>query len=63
MLHALGLSNEEILNIFFEKDKFSLSKKAIKLNLIPDHFKGTTADFDIKIGRKIIINKGQRQQR
>ena len=60
MLHALGLSNEEILNIFFEKDKFSLSKKVIKLNLKPDYFKGTTADFDIKIGRKIIVNKGQR---
>ena len=60
MLHALGLSNEEILNIFFEKDKFSLSKKVIKMNFKPDHFKGITADFDIKIGRKTIINKGQR---
>ena len=60
MLHALGLSNEEILDIFFEKDKFSLSKKEIKLHFKPDHFKGITADFDIKIGRKVIIKKGQR---
>jgi len=60
ILHALDLSNEEILDIFFRKDSFSLSEKEIKLNFKPDYFKGTTTDFDIKIGRKVIIKNGQR---
>jgi len=60
MLHALGFSNEEILDIFFEKDTFNLSEKEITLNFRPEHFIGTTADFDIKIGRKVIVAKGQR---
>jgi len=58
LLHALDFSNEEILDTFFDKDIFSVSKKEIKLKINPDHLKGTVADFDIKIGRKVIIRKG-----
>ncbi|SVD56745.1 uncharacterized protein METZ01_LOCUS409599, partial [marine metagenome] len=58
MLHALDCSNEEILDIFFEKDKFSISKKDIKLKINPDHLKGTVLDFDIRVGRKLIVGKG-----
>ena len=58
MLHALDFSNEEILDAFFEKDKYVLSKKDIKLKINPDHLQGTVADFDIKVGRKLIIGKG-----
>ena len=58
LLHALGFSNQEILDTFFDKDKFSISKKEIKMEINPDHLKGTVADFDIKIGRKLIVRKG-----
>ena len=58
LLHALDFSNQEILDTFFDKDKFSLSKKEIKMEINPDHLKGTVADFDIKIGRKLIVRKG-----
>ena len=58
MLHALDFSNEEILDTFFEKDKYVLSKKDIQLKINPDHLKGTVSDFDIKVGRKLIISKG-----
>ena len=58
MLHALDFSNEEILDTFFEKDKYTLSKNDIKLKINPDHLKGTVLDFDIKVGRKLIIGKG-----
>ena len=58
MLHALDFSNEEILDTFFEKDKYVLSKNDIKLKIDPDHLKGTVSDFDIKVGRKLIISKG-----
>ena len=52
------LSDEEILDTFFEKDKYSISKKDIKLKINPDHLKGTVSDFDIKVGRKLIVGKG-----
>nr|MCS5549368.1 DNA-directed RNA polymerase subunit beta [SAR86 cluster bacterium] len=58
ILHALDLSDEEILDTFFEKDKYSISKKDIKLKINPDHLKGTVSDFDIKVGRKLIVGKG-----
>ena len=58
MLHALDFSNEEILDTFFEKDKYVLSKNDIKLKINPDHLKGTVSDFDIKVGRKLIVSKG-----
>ena len=58
ILHALDFSNEEILNTFFEKDKFRISKKEIQLKINPDHLKGTVSDFDIKVGRKLIVSKG-----
>ena len=51
MLHALDFSNEEILDTFFEKDKYVLSKNDIKLKINLDHLKGT-------VGRKLIIGKG-----
>ena len=28
------------------------------MEINPDHLKGTVADFDIKIGRKLIVRKG-----
>ena len=59
LLHALDFSNEEILDTFFNKDTFSISKKATKLKINPEHLKGTVAGFDIKIGRKLIITQGK----
>ena len=58
LLHALGYSNEEILDTFFEKDIFRISKKEIKLKINTDHLKGSVSDFDIKVGRKIIVREG-----
>ena len=58
LLHALDLSNEEILETFFNKDKFRISKKEIQLKINTDHLKGSVSDFDIKIGRKLVVRKG-----
>ena len=60
IMRALGLSNEEMLNMFFETNEFQLSKKNIKMTLIPDRLRGETATFDIKLGRKLIIERGRR---
>ena len=58
IMRALGLNNEEMLSMFFETNEIQLSKKDIKMTLIPDRLRGETASFDIKLGRKLIIERG-----
>jgi DNA-directed RNA polymerase subunit beta len=60
ILRALEFSNEEILDLFFEKNEFYLSTKEIKLGLVPQRLRGDTATFDIKAGRKLIVEEGKR---
>ncbi|MDH5501342.1 MAG: DNA-directed RNA polymerase subunit beta, partial [Gammaproteobacteria bacterium] len=60
ILRALGLSNEEMLDTFFDKNDFYLSKKEIRMGLVPERLRGETAIFDIKIGRKLIVEEGRR---
>ncbi len=60
IMRALGLSNEEMLDLFFENTDFYLSEKEIRMGLIPERMRGETAIFDIKIGRKVIVEEGRR---
>ncbi len=60
ILRALGMSNEEMLDLFFEKNDFYLSKDEITMGLVAERLRGDTATFDIKIGRKIIVEEGRR---
>jgi DNA-directed RNA polymerase subunit beta len=60
ILRALDYSNEEILDLFFEKNEFTLSQKVIKFKLVPERLRGETAAFDIKVGRKTVVEKDRR---
>jgi DNA-directed RNA polymerase subunit beta len=60
ILRALGLTNVEMLDIFFETSDFYLSEKEISMGLVPERLRGETAMFDIKLGRKLIIEEGRR---
>ena len=60
ILRALDMNNEEMLDLFFDTNDFYLSAKDIKLGLIPDRLRGDTATFDIKLGRKLIVEEGRR---
>ena len=60
LLRALGYETAEILDLFFEKDTFTLTKKKIELALVPSRLRGDTAGFDIKAGRKVIVEAGKR---
>ena len=60
IMRALGLSNQEMLDLFFETNEFNLSNKSIKMKLIPERLRGETAFFDIKLGRKMIAERGKR---
>ena len=60
IMRALGMSNEEMLEIFFDTNEFFLSDKEIKMGLVPERLRGETANFDIKLGRKLIVEEGRR---
>ncbi len=60
ILRALGLTNEEMLKIFFEHNEFFLSAKDIRMGLVPGRLRGETAMFEIKLGRKVIVEEGRR---
>ena len=60
ILRALEYTNEEMLDMFFDKNEFFLSAKEIKMELVPSRLRGETAMFDIKLGRKLIIEEGKR---
>jgi DNA-directed RNA polymerase subunit beta len=60
ILRALEYSNEEILDMFFEKNEFTISSKGIQLKLVAERLRGETASFDIKVGRKTIVEKDRR---
>ena len=61
LLRALGFSNEEILEIFFETSTFTLNAKGLRLKLVAERLRGEIASFDIK-GKdgKIIVEVGRR---
>ncbi|HAW44834.1 MAG TPA: DNA-directed RNA polymerase subunit beta, partial [Sutterella sp.] len=60
LFKALGLTNEQILDHFFEKDVFTLMNYGAKMALNPDHLKGQTAQFDIAVGDKVIVEKDKK---
>ncbi|MEC9375377.1 MAG: DNA-directed RNA polymerase subunit beta [Pseudomonadota bacterium] len=59
-LRALGLENGEMLEIFFDSIDLFLSKDKIEMGLVPQRMRGENATFDIKIGRKVIVQEGKR---
>ena len=61
LLRALGMTNQEILETFFERDKFTIHSDQVKFGLVPERLRGETLDFDL-VGRKgkIIVEAGRR---
>lgn len=60
LLRALGFDNEEMINIFFETNKFALNEQKIMFHVIPDRLRGEMAVFDIKHDGAVIIEEGRR---
>jgi DNA-directed RNA polymerase subunit beta len=60
LLRALGYDTEQILAMYFETDTFSLTKKTLKLDLVPERLRGETVSFDIKAGDQVIVEAGRR---
>ena len=60
VLRALGYTEEQMLDIFFEKNTFFLSAEQTDLELIPARLRGETAAFEIRIGDTVIVEEGRR---
>lgn len=60
LLHALGLTPEEILNTFFDTDRVDYVNGIYKMKMIPDRLRGETLKFDVVVGRKVLIESGRR---
>jgi DNA-directed RNA polymerase subunit beta len=60
LLRALGYGNEEIIQLFFETNRFTFSGDHIFLALIPERLRGDIASFDIRLDDKVLVEKGHR---
>jgi DNA-directed RNA polymerase subunit beta len=60
ILRALGYTEEQMLDMFFDKNTYHLSKNKIEFELIPARLRGETATFTIKIGDEVIVEEGRR---
>lgn len=60
LLRALGYSNEEMLNAFFEINTFHIEPEGVQLELVPERLRGETLDFDLADGDKVIVEAGKR---
>ena len=61
LLRALDLNSEQILDMFFDNDKFVIDGDTLRLELIPERLRGETASFDVKDPKgKVIVEEGRR---
>lgn len=60
LLRALGYSNEEILQQFFEVNTFHILQEGVQLELVPERLKGETLDFNLADGDRVIVEAGKR---
>ncbi|MHA7817939.1 MAG: DNA-directed RNA polymerase subunit beta [Pseudohaliea sp.] len=61
LLRALGYESEEILDMFFDVNTFTVDGDGVyRMALIPERLRGDVASFDIKIGRKVVVEQGRR---
>ena len=61
LLKAIGLTPEQILREFFEFDTFSLGKKNVEFELVPERLRGEIARFDfVDKSGNVIVAKDKR---
>ncbi len=60
LLRALGYDTQQILDLFFEKDEYTLNDKGVSLKLIPDRLRGETAMADIVVNGDVLVEKDRR---
>ncbi|NQX89693.1 MAG: DNA-directed RNA polymerase subunit beta [Halioglobus sp.] len=61
LLRALGYETQDILEMFYDTNAFSVTKAGkYSMALIPERLRGDVAAFDIKAGNKVVVEQGRR---
>ncbi|NVK38885.1 MAG: DNA-directed RNA polymerase subunit beta [Gammaproteobacteria bacterium] len=61
LLRALGFETGQILEMFFDNDKFHIDGETLRLELIPERLRGETASFDMVDPKgNVIVEEGRR---
>jgi len=60
LLRALGYEPQQMLEMFFEHNVFSLTQDKVTLELVPERLRGDLATFDIKIDGEVLVPEGRR---
>ncbi len=60
LLRALGYSEEEIIDAYFEKHTYTIKKDKIFLDLVPERLRGEMAAFDILVDKEVLVEKDRR---
>ncbi len=61
LLRALGLTNQDMLKLFFETIQINFTKSGLEVELVPDRLRGETILFDIKDENgKLLVEAGRR---
>ena len=60
LLRALGYGDEEIVQLFFDTNRFVIRDGTFEWALIPDRLRGDIASFDIHVDGNVLVEKGHR---
>jgi len=61
LLRALGMSNQDILDEFFESNCYKFNNEGkLTLELVAERLRGEAATYEIRIGDKVIVEPGRR---
>ncbi len=60
LLKALEFTNDQIIDMFFEKNVFHLTKSGLSMDLVPERLRGEILGFDVKEKGKVLIEEGRR---
>ncbi|HFD13344.1 MAG TPA: DNA-directed RNA polymerase subunit beta [Crenotrichaceae bacterium] len=60
LLRALGYTDEEIIDTYFDKHSYSIKNNKLYLDLVPERLRGEMASFNILVGKDILVEQGRR---
>ena len=60
LLRGLGFDNEEMIKIFFETNRFTLTADKCLFNIVPERMRGEISAFDIKHNNQVLVEEGRR---
>ncbi|MBD8525514.1 DNA-directed RNA polymerase subunit beta [Pseudomarimonas arenosa] len=60
LLRALGFTNEQMLQEFYEINTFHILPEGVEMELVAERLRGETLNFDLAVGGKILVEAGKR---